>query len=62
MMAKEEYQRFALQWLFHATGCIAVERSGRVKMTFRSSLTALHDAEVVALFPEREINRSGRPL
>lgn len=31
MMAKEEYQRFGLQWLFHAAGCIPVERSGREK-------------------------------
>lgn len=31
-------------------------------MAFRSSLTALHDAEVVALFPEGGINRTGRPL
>ena len=62
MIAKEEYQRFGLQWLFHAAGCIPVERSGRAEMAFRSSLTALHDAEVVALFPEGGINRTGRPL
>ena len=62
MMAKEEYERFGLQWLFRAAGCIPVERSGRVETAFRSSLTALQNGEVVALFPEGGINRTGRPL
>jgi len=62
MMAKEEYERFGLQWLFRAAGCIPVERSGRVETAFRASLTALQNGEVVALFPEGGINRTGRPL
>lgn len=62
MIAKEEYERFGLQWLFRAAGCIPVERSGRVETAFRASLTALHNGEVVALFPEGGINRTGRPL
>jgi len=62
MIAKEEYERFGLQWLFRAAGCIPVERSGRVETAFRSSLSALHNGEVVALFPEGGINRTGRPL
>lgn len=62
MIAKEEYERFGLQWLFRAAGCIPVERSGRVETAFRSSLAALHNDEVVALFPEGGINRTGRPL
>lgn len=56
MIAKEEYERFGLQWLFRAAGCIPVERSGRVEVAFRKSLTALHNGEVVALFPEGGIN------
>ncbi len=62
MIAKEEYERFGLQWLFHAAGCIPVERSGRVEVAFRTTLSALHNGEVVALFPEGGINRTGRPL
>lgn len=62
MIAIEEYERFGLQWLFRAAGCIPVERSGRVETAFRSSLKALHSGEVVALFPEGGINRTGRPL
>lgn len=56
MIAKEEYERFGLQWLFHAAGCIPVERSGRVEVAFRQTLSALKHCEVVALFPEGGIN------
>ena len=62
MIAKEEYERFGLQWLFRAAGCIPVERSGRVETAFRSSLAALHNGEVVALFPEGGINRTDQPI
>ena len=62
MIAIEEYERFGLQWLFRLAGCIPVERSGRVEKAFRATLTALHNGEVVALFPEGGINRTGRPL
>jgi 1-acyl-sn-glycerol-3-phosphate acyltransferase len=62
MIAKEEYERFGLQWLFRAAGCIPVERSGRVETAFRASLAALNNGEVVALFPEGGINRSSQPL
>ena len=62
MIAKEEYERFGLQWLFRAAGCIPVERSGRVETAFRASLTALKNDEVVALFPEGGINRTDQPI
>lgn len=58
MIAKEEYERFGLQWLFRAAGCIPVERSGRVEVAFRTTLAALHNGEVVALFPEGGINHN----
>ncbi len=62
MMAREEYERFGLKWLFRLAGCIPVERSGRVETAFRSSLNALHNGDVVALFPEGGINRTGKPV
>ena len=62
MIAKEEYQRFGLQWLFRAAGCIPVERSGRVEIAFNTALKGLHNGEVVLLFPEGGINRSKQPL
>lgn len=62
MIAIEEYERFGLQWMFRLAGCIPVERSGRVETAFRSTLAALHNGEVVALFPEGKINRTKLPL
>ena len=62
MIAQEEYERFGLQWLFRAAGCIPVTRSGRVEIAFRTTLTALHNNEVVLLFPEGGINHSDQPL
>jgi 1-acyl-sn-glycerol-3-phosphate acyltransferase len=61
MIAKEEYERFGLQWLFRAAGCIPVERSGRVETAFRASLKALADGEVVAIFPEGGIHHPDKP-
>ena len=62
MIAKEEYERFGLQWLFRAAGCIPVERSGRVDIAFNTTLDALHNGETVLLFPEGGINQSKEPL
>ncbi len=62
MIAQEEYERFGLQWLFRAAGCIPVSRSGRVEIAFRTTLTALHNGEVVLLFPEGGINNTDQPL
>ena len=61
MIAKEEYERFGLQWLFRAADCIPVERSGRVETAFRASLNALQQGEVVALFPEGAIHKRDKP-
>ncbi len=62
MIAKEEYERFGLQWLFRAAGCIPVERSGRVEVAFNKTLDALHKDEAVLLFPEGGINHTDKPL
>lgn len=62
MIAKEEYERFGLQWLFRAAGCIPVERSGRVEIAFNTTLSALHNGEAVLLFPEGGINRTSKSL
>jgi 1-acyl-sn-glycerol-3-phosphate acyltransferase len=62
MIAKEQYERFGLQWLFRAAGCIPVQRSGRVEIAFNSTLAALRNGEVVLLFPEGSINNTVLPL
>ncbi|MFK5913462.1 MAG: lysophospholipid acyltransferase family protein [Woeseiaceae bacterium] len=61
MIAKEEYDRFGLKWLFKFSGCIPVERTGRVDVAFNKTLEALHNGEVVLLFPEGGINRTDQP-
>lgn len=51
LIAKEQYERFGLQWLFRAVGCIPVDRSGRPEKAFRVALKHLKESEVIALFP-----------
>lgn len=56
LIAREEYERFGLTWLFRAAGCIPVDRSGRPEKAFREALRALADGEVIALFPHGRIH------
>jgi len=51
LMAVEEYNRFGLNWLFKAAGCIPVDRQGRPERAFREARRALENGEVVAIFP-----------
>lgn len=61
LIARQQYQRFGLQWLFRAMGCIPVERNGRMETSFRAAVRALQQGEVVALFPGGGIHPSHRP-
>lgn len=61
MIATEEYQRFGLNWLFRAAGCIPVDRTGQSQQAFRQALKALDDGEVVAMFPEGGIHLDNAP-
>jgi len=56
LIAREEYERFGLQWLFRLGGCIPVERDKRPEQAMRSALRAIGDGEVVALFPHGKIH------
>lgn len=56
LMAREEYQRFGLQWLFRAVGCIPVERGGNSHRALAAARRALQGGEVVALFPHGRIH------
>lgn len=62
MIAKEEFERFGLQWIFKLAGCIPVERTGRVEVAFNKTLDALHNGEAILLFPEGGINRTAQSL
>jgi len=61
MIAREEYERFGLQWLFRGVGCIPVERKGRPEQALREALRSLNDGEVVALFPHGKIHLDSDP-
>ena len=56
MIAREEYDRFGLQWLFRAIGGIPVERDARPEQALRAALRALQEGEVIAIFPHGRIH------
>lgn len=55
LIAREEYERWYLRWLFRAGGCIPVERSANPRAAFAAARRALERGEVVALFPHGRI-------
>lgn len=56
LIAREEYERFGLQWLFRAVGGIPVQRGGNTKPALAAARAALRRGEVVALFPQGRIH------
>lgn len=61
LIAREEYERPGLHWLFKASGCIPVDRTGRPEKALRQALRALERGEVVALFPHGKIHLDSEP-
>lgn len=61
LIAREQYERFGLQWLFRAVGCIPVERGGNTKPALAAARQALERGEVVALFPQGRIHLAHEP-
>jgi len=61
MIAKEEYEKPFLKWMFKAAGCIPVDRGGRVEGAFRRALRAIEAGEVVAVFPQGGIHSESTP-
>lgn len=61
MIAKEEYQKPVLNWMFKVAGCIPVDRGGRVDGAFRSAIRAVNAGELVALFPQGGIHSEETP-
>lgn len=52
LIAREEYERFGLNWLFKAMGCIPVDREKNPEKALRQALLALDRGEVIAIFPQ----------
>jgi 1-acyl-sn-glycerol-3-phosphate acyltransferase len=61
LIAREQYQRFGLQWLFRAVGCIPVDRENNPEKALRQAFKALRKGEVVALFPHGKIHLDTDP-
>jgi len=61
LIAREEYERPVLHWLFKAAGCIPVDRKGRPELALRQALRALQNGDVVALFPHGKIHLDSYP-
>lgn len=61
IIAKEQYQRFGLKWLFRAARCIPVDRTSRPERALRHARSALKRGEVIALFPHGKIHLDSDP-
>lgn len=61
LIAREQYERFGLKWLFRAVGCIPVERGGNTKPALAAAREALERGEVIALFPQGRIHLAHEP-
>ncbi|WP_316367919.1 lysophospholipid acyltransferase family protein [Candidatus Thiodiazotropha sp. CDECU1] len=61
LIAREQYERYGLQWLFRAVGCIPVDRQNSPEKAMRLAIKALRDGEIVALFPHGKIHLDSDP-
>ncbi len=61
LIAREEYERPFVSWVFKRAGCIPVDRSGRPEQALRQALRALQQGEIIALFPHGKIHQDTDP-
>jgi 1-acyl-sn-glycerol-3-phosphate acyltransferase len=61
MIAKEEYEKPVLNWIYRAAKCIPVDRQGRVEAAFRETIKAINNYEVVGIFPQGGIHSEQTP-
>lgn len=61
LIAREEYERPLVSWVFKKAGCIPVDRNGRPEQALRQALRALQKGEVIALFPHGKIHLDSDP-
>lgn len=61
LIAREQYERWWLRWLFRAVGCIPVERTRNPRAALYAAREALERGEVVALFPHGRIHLDHHP-
>jgi 1-acyl-sn-glycerol-3-phosphate acyltransferase len=61
LIAREQYRRFGLRWLFRSAGCIPVDRERSPEKALRQAIKALREGQVVALFPHGKIHLDSDP-
>jgi 1-acyl-sn-glycerol-3-phosphate acyltransferase len=61
LIAREQYERFGLKWLFRAVGCIPVDRERSPEKALRQAFSALREGKVLALFPHGKIHLDSDP-
>jgi 1-acyl-sn-glycerol-3-phosphate acyltransferase len=61
LIAREQYDRWYLKWLFRVIGCIPVERERNPRAALKAARQALAAGEVVALFPHGRIHLDNQP-
>ncbi len=61
LIAREQYERWWLKWLFKAGGCIPVERVTNPRAALYAAREQLLAGEVVALFPHGRIHLDHHP-
>jgi 1-acyl-sn-glycerol-3-phosphate acyltransferase len=61
LIAREQYRRLGLRWLFEAIGCIPVDRERSPEKAMRAAFRALREGEVIALFPHGKIHLDSAP-
>lgn len=59
VMLKSIYQRWYLKWFFDLFGCIPIESGPRSRKALTKVAEALNKGDVVCLFPEGTISRTG---
>ena len=61
VIAREQYDRWWLRWLFKALRLIPVDRDKRPEKALYAARAALADGDVVAIFPQGRIQSPQRP-
>jgi len=59
VMIRNIYSRWYLKWFFDLFGCIPIERGPRSREALKTVSAALDKGEVVCLFPEGTLSRTG---
>lgn len=62
MIAREQYDRWWICWLFEMLGMIPVERATKPQQSFYAALAAVEAGEVVAVFPHGGIHKIEDPF